>query len=112
MRLVLSKRAFGRGLAQALAWIALVVLVAIGVNLAGIGLAGDIDRWTLWLDDKAGYFFVWRLCLYGATIYGWFWMSRRLTARDSSSETHRRLRRAEIGAVGAIVLLEVGLLSR
>jgi len=110
-KVALPKGAFGRRLAQTLAWIALAVLVAVGVNLAGIGLVGDIDSWTRWLDDKAGYFFVWRLCLYGATIYGWLWMSRRLTARDPSSETHRRLRRAEIAAVGAIVLLEVGLLS-
>jgi hypothetical protein len=39
-------------------------------------------------------------------------MRRRLRARDASAETHQRLLRAEIGAVAAIALLEVGVLLR
>ena len=34
-----------------------------------------------WLAASAGYFLVWRLCLYGATVHGWVWMRRRLLAR-------------------------------
>jgi hypothetical protein len=33
----------------------------------------------------AGYFLVWRLCLYGATAYGWVWMRRRLLAREDQT---------------------------
>jgi hypothetical protein len=90
--------------------VALVVLVAAGINLVGIRLLGDIDGWTRWLDERAGYFLVWRLCLYGATVYGWIWMRRRLRARDPSAETG--LRRAEIGAVATIAMLELSLLWR
>ena len=59
------------------------------------------------LDDYAGYFLAWRLCLYGATIYGWLRMRRRLY-RDA--EARQRLFRAEIGAIAAITLLEVSVL--
>jgi hypothetical protein len=104
----LLNRQFGR----TLGWIALLVLVAVGVNVVGIGLAGDVAGWNRWLDTHAGHFFVWRLCLYGATVYGWIWMRRRLRARDASAETHQRLLRAEIGAVAAIALLEVSVLWR
>jgi hypothetical protein len=85
-------------------------MVAAGVNVVGIRLVGDVDGWTRWLDERSGYFLVWRLCLYGATVYGWIWMRRRLRARDPSAETG--LRRGEIGAVATIALLEVSLLWR
>ena len=103
---------FNRQFGRTLGWIALLVLVAAGINLVGIGLAGDVAGWNRWLDAHTGHFFVWRLCLYGATVYGWIWMRRRLRARDASAETHQRLLRAEIGAVAAIALLEVGVLLR
>lgn len=103
---------FNRQLGRTLGWIALLVLVAVAVNLVGIGLAGDVDGWNRWLDDHAGHFLVWRLCLYGATVYGWLWMRRRLRERDPTSESHQRLLRTEIGAVVAIVLLELSALWR
>jgi hypothetical protein len=110
MRVGLAKSLLSRRLAWALAWIALVVLVAVGINLVGIRLVGDVDGWTRWLDERAGYFLAWRLCLYGATAYGWIWMRRRLRERVPSAETG--LRRGEIGAVATIALLEVSLLWR
>jgi hypothetical protein len=110
MRGGLPRSFVSRRLCWALAWIALVVLVAAGINLVGIRLVGDVDGWTRWLDARAGYFLVWRLCLYGATVYGWIWMRRRLRARDPSAETG--LRRAEIGAVATIAMLELSLLWR
>src|SRR3546814_4133573 len=48
-----------------------------------------------WLADVSGFFLVWRLSLYGATVYGWVWMRRRLLARQPDSQTRRRLRRSE-----------------
>jgi hypothetical protein len=85
-------------------------MVAAGVNVVGIRLVGDLEGWRQWLDARAGYFLAWRLCLYGATVYGWIWMRRRLRARVPSAETG--LRRGEIGAVATIALLEVSLLWR
>jgi hypothetical protein len=99
-------------LGWALLWIVLLVSVAVGVNLVGIGLMGDVPAWTQWLDDRAAYFFLWRLSLYGATVYGWLRMRRRLYQRNPLSEAHQRLLRAEIGAVMVLVLLEVSLLLR
>jgi hypothetical protein len=40
-------------------------------------LVGSVAGWERWLGCTAGYFLVWRLCLYGATAYGWVWMRRR-----------------------------------
>ena len=39
-------------------------------------------------------------------------MRRRLRERDTSREAHQRLLRAEVGAVAAIVLLEISALLR
>jgi hypothetical protein len=100
------RRLFNRQLARTLGWIALLVFVAVGINVVGIGVAGNVDGWTRWLDEHASNFLVWRLFLYGATIYGWIWMRRRLLKRDDSTESRRRLLRTEIGAVAAIALLE------
>jgi len=65
---------------KALLWTALILALAVAANIAGIWLLGSIHDWQIWLDDAAGYFFVWRLCLYAATVYGWLWMRRRLLA--------------------------------
>jgi hypothetical protein len=112
MRFGLPRGVVNRRLGWALAWVALIVLGAAGVNLVGIRLVGDVDGWSRWLDERAGYFLVWRLCLYGVTVYGWLWMRRRLGTRDTSAETHQRLLRAEIGALAAIALLEVSVFLR
>jgi hypothetical protein len=55
---------------------------------------------------------VWRLCLYGATVYGWVWMRRRLLAREEDAQARRRLVRSEIAGVVAIVALEASLLMQ
>lgn len=107
MKLARPKWLFSRPLGKALLWTTFVVLVAVAINLVGIGVVGDITAWSRWLDDHAGYFLAWRLCLYGATGYGWLWMRRRLY-RDA--EARQRLFRAEIGAIVAITLLEVSVL--
>lgn len=55
---------------------------------------------------------MWRLCLYGATVYGWVWMRRRLLAREEDAQARRRLVRSEIAGVVAIVALEASLLMQ
>ena len=103
---------FSRRAAKALLWTVVIVAAAVGANIAGIYLVGSVAGWERWLAAAAGYFFVWRLCLYGATAYGWWWMRRRLLRREPSRETHQRLLRTEIAAVIAVVALEASQLLR
>ena len=103
---------FNRRVGVALLWTLLVVAAAVAVNIAGIHVVGGVAGWQHWLQAHAGHFFVWRLCLYGATAYGWWWMRRRLLRREPSRETHQRLLRTAIAAVIAVVALEVSQLLR
>ena len=93
----------------------MLVAAAVGANIVGIYLVGSVAGWEQWLA-AAGYFLVWRLCLYGATAYGWVWMRRRLLAREEQNGTdgqaRRRLVRSEIAGVFAIVVLEASLLMQ
>ncbi len=95
-----------RRVGRALLWTALVIGAAVAVNIAGIHLVGDVKGWEHWLASNADYFLIWRLCLYGATAYGWWWMRRRLRQREPGWETRQRLLRTEVAAIAAIVLLE------
>ena len=107
---------FSRRAAKTLLWTAVLVAAAVGANIVGIFLVGSIDNWERWLTATAGYFLVWRLCLYGATAYGWVWMRRRLLAREAQRgadrQARRRLLRSEIAGVAAIVALEASLLMQ
>ncbi|VFR95033.1 FIG00958347: hypothetical protein [plant metagenome] len=107
---------FSRRAAKALLWTVVIVAAAVGANIAGIYLVGSVGGWERWLAASAGYFFIWRLCLYGATAYGWIWMRRRLLAREdqdgADGQARRRLVRSEIAGVVAIVVLEASLLMQ
>lgn len=103
---------FSRRTAKALLWTVLIVAAAVGANIAGIHLVGSVAGWERWLAARPGYFLVWRLCLYGATAYGWVWMRRRLLAREADPQARRRLLRSEIAGVVAIVVLEASLLMQ
>ena len=103
---------FNRRIGVGLLCTLLVVAVAAVVNIAGIHVVGGLDDWQHWLQAHAGHFLVWRLCLYGATAYGWWWMRRRLREREPSPEAHQRLLRVEIAAVVTLVLLEGSQLLR
>ena len=103
---------FSRRAATALLWAVVLVAAAVGANIAGIYLVGSVAGWERWLAAASGYFFVWRLCLYGATVYGWLWMRRRLLAREEDAQARRRLVRSEIAGVVAIVALEASLLMQ
>lgn len=97
---------------RALLWTVLLLAAAVAANVAGIYFVGSISGWERWLDEVSGVFLLWRLCLYGATLYGWVWMRRRLLARQSDAQTRRRLRRTEIAAGLAMVTLEGSLLMQ
>ena len=84
--------------------VASLFVLAFVVAFAGIHLLGGIENSQQWLDDHAGHFFVWRLCLYAAVLAVWPWVRRRRLARDPQS--HRQLRRVEVLGVLAIVLSE------
>ena len=103
---------FSRRVAKALLWTVVLAAVAVCANIVGIYLVGSVAGWERWLAAAAGYFLVWRLCLYGATAYGWVWMRRRLLAREDDAQARRRLVRSEIAGVVAIVALEASLLMQ
>lgn len=62
-----------------------LVVLAFVVTFAGIHLLGGIENWQQWLDDHAGHFLVWRLCLYAAILAVWPWVRRQRLARDPRS---------------------------
>jgi hypothetical protein len=95
-----------RPVGVALLWAVLAFGVAALANLAGIHALGGLPGWEAWLRAHSGHFFVWRLVLYAATVYGWCWMRRRLLRREPDAGV--RLRRLEIAAGVALVALEAG----
>lgn len=97
---------------RALLWTVLLMAAAVVANVAGIYFLGSISGWEQWLDEFSGFFLLWRLCLYGATAYGWRWMRGRLLARQPGVATRHRLIRTEIAAVLALVTLEGSLLMQ
>ena len=103
-------RLSNRRAVKALLGVVLVLAAAVVANFAGIYLLGTAAGWQQWLVASASYFLVWRLCLYGVTIYGWVWMRCRLLSREADAPTRRRLVRAEVAGAIAIVALESSLL--
>lgn len=95
-----------RRLMRALLWMTLATLMLISIPLMEAWILWDMTGWREWFDAHAVYFLIWRLCLYGVTLYGWLWV-RRLV-RDL--EARQRLSRAAIGALAALVLLELSAL--
>src|SRR3546814_20733215 len=90
---------FNRRVGVALLWTLLVVAAAVAVNIAGIHVVGGVEGWQHWLQAHAGHFFVWRLCLYGATAYGWWWLRRLLLRRDAYPRAHHLLQSSGRGRV-------------
>ena len=94
----------------ALAWVLLFIAAATFANLVGIRMAGDILSWEAWLRKQSLWFLIWRLVLYAGIVAGWVWMRRRVLAREPDGATGQRLRRLEIAAVAAFLVLETSLL--
>ncbi|MAZ06303.1 MAG: hypothetical protein CME81_07875 [Halomonas sp.] len=103
---------FNRRTARAVLWVIVMIVLALVANVIGIHLLDSVGGWEHWLSATAGYFLVWRLCLYVATGYGWVWMRRRLLEREADVQARRRLVRSEIAGGIAIVLLETSLLMQ
>jgi len=101
---------FNHNVGKALLWMVLLLALAVAANVLGIYLLGSIHDWQSWLNAAAGYFLVWRLCLYAATIYGWRWMRRCLLAREAGDDARKRLIRSEVAAVIAVAALEISLM--
>lgn len=98
---------FNRYVAWSVLWIVGLILVATIVNIAGIELAGDVQSWSDWLNTNASIFLIWRICLYCVVGYGWYWMRSRVIAREGTQEAKQRFLRIEVGAVAALLLLEI-----
>lgn len=94
----------------ATAWVLLPLGAAVVANLIGIRMAGDVAAWEQWLHRHSLWFLAWRLALYAGIAAGWIWMRRRVLAREPDRATGQRLRRLEIAAVVAFVVLEASLL--
>ena len=103
---------FSRRVGVALLWLVLVIGIAVAVNVVGISIVGGIDGWEHWLRAHMAHFFVWRIAVYAATVYGWWRMRVRLRQREPGPETHQRLLRIEIAATVTVVLLEASQLLR
>lgn len=101
------RRLLSRRLVWSLFWVFLIVMIAGAVNVVGIRIVGSTDEWSRWMQSMSLYFFAWRMCLYGATAYGWWWMRSRVKRREPGPDATARLRRMETAAVLAIVALEV-----
>lgn len=89
-------------------WALLVASIAAAANLAGIQAVGSVDGWQQWLQEHAVHFLAWRVVVYSATAYGWWWMRQRVLRRENTAEARRRVRRIEVAAVATILLLEIG----
>ncbi|MGL4667647.1 MAG: hypothetical protein ACRCWR_06930 [Saezia sp.] len=111
LRWLLNKRVV-KQVAWGLLWIILVILVSVGVSIAGVHLAGDIAKWGDFLKQYASVFLLWRVFLYAGLVYGWLWMRKRVIAREAShgcdeTQAKRRLLVCEVCTAMAILVMEV-----
>lgn len=97
----------GHSLVAALAMLLAITIVIIAIHAVGIRIVGNVAAWQRGLHVHAWMFRLWRLALYVAILRGWWWMRTRVHHRDRSPDARRRLMRAEIAAVLAIVLTEI-----
>jgi hypothetical protein len=90
----------------ALGCVASVIFATIVINLIGIHALGGVDGWTSWLGQHRIHFLAWRLSLYAATAYGWWWMRKRVLLRESNTSTHAHFHHVEAAAVVVAFALE------
>jgi len=87
-------------------WCLGVLGVLVAINVVGIALAGNVERWQVWMDSHTDLFLVWRLILYANIGAGWVWMRRRVLKREPGNDTQWRLARVELACILVVVLLE------
>ena len=102
----LHLRIFRHGIWRILAGALGLGLLALLVNAMGIWLLGGVNNWARWFQDHRVHFLVWRLCVYGVTVYGWLWMRRRIRLAEPDAAAAVRLIRTEVAAIAAVVLIE------
>ncbi|MGL4668696.1 MAG: hypothetical protein ACRCWR_12320 [Saezia sp.] len=103
----LLNRLFNRYTGWTIFWFIALGLMAFMVNVLGIRLAGDVHHWSAWIKNHALVFLLWRLVLYGSVAYGWWWMRKRVLARDEDPQTRDRFIRIEVSAVVTLLVLEI-----
>jgi hypothetical protein len=81
-------------------------LLAFVVNTVGIWSLGGVSRWVRWFQDHRVYFLLWRIVLYGVTVYAWLPMRRRVLSGETDAGAGVRLIRAEVAAIVAVLLIE------
>ncbi|WP_338806986.1 hypothetical protein V8U11_07955 [Pseudomonas chlororaphis] len=102
---------FNRRTAWTLMWTVAVLAAAVAANLVGIHMFGSLAGWQRWLDESSVYFLVWRLLVYGVTAGLWLRMRSQLLAREAEPLSRKRLLRAEIAGVLALIVLEASVLT-
>lgn len=102
MRLV-----FSRSLWLTLFYLALIMLVAVVINLIGINQLGGIIAWETWRAKTYWYMLAWRLLLYAFLICGWLWLYRRIARLEPTADSRARLLRGGIFALLTLVLFEL-----
>ena len=105
--MILVRRLFSRGALKVLAWLLATIAFTALINVLGIRLVGDTVTWERWLATHRVLLFIWRLCLYAAIAWGWWWMHQRVMAREPDRTARWRLLRGELAAVLLIVVFEV-----
>lgn len=101
------RRLFSPSALKVTSWLLATIVVTVGINLIGIRIVGDIGGWQRWLAAHQAVFFVWRLSLYAGLAWGWWWMHRRIVAREPDKAARWRLVRGELAAALLIVVFEV-----
>jgi len=76
------------------------------VNAIGISTLGGAARWVSWLQGHRVYFLLWRVLLYGGTVFAWLPMRRRVLSAEADGTAAIRLLRAEVAAIAAVILIE------
>jgi hypothetical protein len=102
----ISRHLFSRRLGLTVLSVVLILVAAVCVNVLGIAVVGNVGDWSAWLNHHRWHFLAWRLCVYGATAYGWWWMRSQVLRREAAPEARAGLRRSELSAVLAILTLE------
>ncbi|WP_372156741.1 hypothetical protein ACCP96_13270 [Xanthomonas campestris pv. fici] len=95
-----------RSLGRAAIWVGLLIGVAVTVNVLGIRAVGGAEAWAQWLKAHAGYFMAWRIVLYAVAIVLWRRLRVRLQQAGTGIEELARIRRVEIAAMLAVLVLE------